>query len=254
MKEPENPDDTYDKNKDKTVEAAKSIINKYRDTYKSINPSVLFNLSELKSVTSQPKQEQPDAAFDKIQSHLGEAESSETLRQERWQGNIQCPYCNSTDIKRLSVLEQESANNYKYLCLACNATFNDDSETKIEGGTPPINSWMLCWYLLGCTNSLQYIASKLGLSVTVVEMMVQHMQKLFNTDQPMKHFMSFDEWSIKHGSRYKLAMQQALAKQSERFMGYSLGQEHDTAEVRRQRTRADKDAEKTRPFSPRPKL
>jgi transposase-like protein len=255
MKDSDNEQDTYDKNNnDKIVEAAKKMLDGYLDANKSIRPSTLFNLSKIKEETNKPKQDSPDAAFAIIQNHLGNAESSETLRIERWQDQVRCPYCNSNDIKRLSVVDQKSEDIYTYLCLACNSTFNDDSETEFEGPTPPLNTWMMCWYLLGCTNSLQYIASKLGLSVSAVEVMVRHMQKMFNAQQPMKNFLSFEEWSAQHGTHYQKVLEKALDKIAERMRGYSVGQEQDTAEVRKQRTRAEKDAGANKPFAPRPKF
>ncbi|HSX20138.1 MAG TPA: hypothetical protein VLG38_03325 [Gammaproteobacteria bacterium] len=231
-------DEPGDKNKkDPLLEAAKQIINRYRDAYKHISPDVLFNLSNIKENTEEITPDSLDAAAEVISTHLGNAESGETLREERWHGKVACPFCASLHIKRLAVEEQKSSEIYKYQCLDCNATFDDDTETKIESGIPPLHTWMFCWYLLGCTSSVQYIASKLGLSVHVVEMMIQHMRRLFKADEPMKHFMSFDEWSLKIGKSYKVAMQEALAKQKERFSGFSLGQEVDTAEVRRQKHR-----------------
>ncbi len=143
-----------------------------------------------------------------------------------------------THVKRLALEEQKSKEIYKYRCLDCKKTFNDDSETKIEEGVPPLRTWMLCWYLLGCTSSVQYIAAKLGLNIKTVELMIQHLQRLFNTQEPLKHFLPFDEWYITHGKGFKTAMQDALAKQVEKFRGFSVGQEKDTAEVRRQKNAA----------------
>ncbi len=224
---------------DKEVAAAKSIINRYRDAYKHISPDVLFNLSALKETTAPTNTEANlEHKAEAIRNHLGIEESGETLRQERWQGKVTCPFCTSTQIKRLAVDEQPSKEIYKYLCLKCKKTFNDDSESKIEAGLPPLHTWMFCWYLLGSTDSLQFIANKLGLSVTTVEMMIQHMQRLFKANEPMKHFMSFDEWSLKVGKSYKVALQEALAKQVERFRGFSVGQEMDTAEVRKQKSKS----------------
>lgn len=230
-----NDNDSDDDNKQ--LKAAKEIISRYREHYKHISPDVLFNLSAIKDVSTN-KMSDLDAAADQIRSHLGNVESGETLRQERWKGNVICPFCTSVNIKRLSIEEQTSKENYKYLCLKCQNTFNDDTDTKIEGSVPPLHSWMFCWYLLGCTNSVPYIAAKLGLSITAVEMMIHHMQKIFNTNEPMKHFMSFDEWSLKVGKSYKTALKEALAKQTERFLGFSVGQEVDTAEVRRHKNKS----------------
>lgn len=231
-------DDKPEDNEEDIISSAKLLVNSYRDKYKSINPEVLFKLSELKEIVSQQKQESPDEVALKIEHVLGDLETSETLRQERWHISLHCPYCNSQDVKRLALDKQENKTNYKYLCLTCNETFNDDSATDIAQGVPPIHSWMFCWYLLGCTSSLQYIATKLGLRIATVEMMIQHMQKLFKSDAPLKNFMSFDEWVLKHGKNYKIIIQQAIKKQTEMFRGFSLEQPSDTAEMRKSKERA----------------
>lgn len=232
-------DDPGDKNnKDLKVETAKAIINRYRNTYKSISPDVLFNLSDLKNIATEPKVDNPEDAAKQIEQLLGPAEAGETLRQERWHGQVQCPYCKSQNVKRLALEEQKDKHIYKYRCLDCSETFNDDSETKLDADVPSLHTWMFCWYLLGCTTSVQYIAAKLGLSVATVELMIQHMQRIFKANEPLKHLLPFDQWYATHGKGYKTAMQEALAKQVERFRGFSVGQEADTAEVRRQKNRS----------------
>jgi transposase-like protein len=229
------------KPKDPAVEKVKDFINKYRQSnarFKDVNPEVLLHLAALKKITSQPKQDKPDESFKEINQHLGPAESSETLRQERWHGKVHCPYCNSKHIKLLAKQHKTSKDDHKYKCLECHETFNDDSETKIEVGVPPLQSWMLCWYLLGCTSSLQYIANKLGLSITIIEMMINHMQKLFKAEQPLTHMLSFEEWAAQHGIKYQPVLEAEIVKQTELYRGETTGVAKDTHEYRRQKERA----------------
>lgn len=226
--------------KDKAVEQAKEFINKYRQSVKlnkDINTDVLLHLAALKRITSVHKRDKPDKALEEIQQHLGEAESSETLRQERWHGTVVCIYCNSKHVKRVATQQQKSPHNHKYLCLDCGETFNDDSATKIEAGVPPLNTWMLCWYLLGCTNSLQYIAGKLGLSMATIEMMINHLQKLFQSEQPLTHMLSFEDWAAQHGIKYKPVIEAALAKQTVLHGLDFAGVAKDTGEYRRMKAR-----------------
>lgn len=245
-------DDDNDKKKDKKVEGAKALFNGYRQKYKHINPEVLLNLSALKELTKQAPASPSEDYTNKVNEHLGGPESGETLRQERWHGKVKCPYCSSSNVKRLSIKEQKDSNNYRYLCLSCHKTFNDDSETAIDNNSVPLHSWMLCWYLLGCNTSLQHIANKLGLSLYIIEMMVAHLQKIFQAQKPLQNLMSFEEWALKHGKSYKLALEKSLLKQTERLRGYSVGQEIDTAEVRRQKKSAE--LNKNGPNPPRPKM
>ncbi len=244
--------DSDHKKKDIKVETAKALINRYRQAYKNINPEVLLNLSELKELTKLEQPNLPEDYAAQIREHLGEAESGETLRQERWHGKVKCPYCSSINIKRLAIEEQKSRDNYRYLCLSCHKEFNDDSETDMEDNIPSLHSWMFCWYLLGCNSSIQYIANKLGISLTMVEMMVAHLQKIFNAQKPLQSLMSFDEWALKHGKNYKLSLEKSLLKLTERLRGYSVTQELDTAEVRRQKKNAE--LHKTGPNIQRPKM
>lgn len=233
-------DPTKPSAKDKAVEQAKDFINKYRKSFenaKSIDTDVLLHLAALKRITSHHKRDKPDKAFQEIQQHLGDAESGETLRQERWHGTVVCVHCNSKRVKRLAQEQQKSPHNHRYVCLDCEETFNDDSETKIESGVPPLNSWMLCWYLLGCTNSLQYIASKLGLSMATIEMMVNHMQKLFKAEQPLANMLSFEEWSAQHGIKYKPIIEEVISKQTVLYGMDIAGVAKDTGEYRRMKER-----------------
>ena len=213
------------------VEVAKELINSYRTQYANVDLDVLRNLIELKEITSEPKQDNPDNSYKEIKKRLGPKESIETLSQERWHNKIACPACGSKKIEQVN-------SEFKYHCVNCNNSFNDDTGTPIEAGSPPLSTWMFCWYLLGCTDSLQYIASKLGLDLPMVELMVRHMRQLFKSNQPLKHFMSFDEWSLKHGKSYKHAIQKELAHKKE-LLGHDSGESpKDTAEYRRQKQRA----------------
>ncbi len=240
-------DEPYDK--DEKVEQAKEIIDKYRGIYKDVDPQVLFRLTELKKITREHKHAAPEKAYKKILHQLDGATSAETLRQERWRGHIRCPYCGSEKIKRLDAKMQKEPTIYKYLCDDCLETFNDDTNSQIEVGIPPLNTWMFCWYLLGCTSSLQFIATKLGLNLATIEMMVRHLQKLFKAEQPLKHFMSFDEWALKHGKSYKTAIKEAIAKQQLLFTGESTTAPKDTREYRKQKDRAQNPDHKNPPGS-----
>lgn len=224
--------------KNAEVEIAKEMINAYRKNYADIDLDVLRNLIELKDITSGPKQEQPDESYAAIEQRLGYAESIETLRRERWNLKINCPRCGAHKIKKLTPKEQAAHDQYRYQCLACHNYFNPDTGTPIEKGTPPLSTWMFCWYLLGCTDSLQYIASKLGLDIATIESMVRQMQKLFKSQQPLTHFLSFEEWSLKHGNSYKKRIQHELGKQREMHRADTTGQPFDTREYARQRNRA----------------
>jgi len=226
------------------VELVKTRINEYLKLYPGVNPQVIRNLIELKDISHEPKQNTPDAAYENIKTRLGDDESAETLRQERWRNKVRCLKCKSTNIKRLTEAEQKSKNNFRYQCEDCGECFNDDSETALEKGTPPLYSWMFCWYLLGCTNSMQYIANKLNLELSTVDMMVAHMQKLFKAKQPLNHFVTFDEF-LRHGKNHQTMLKESLQRKDEMLKGYSVGAAKDQHEVDRQTKHRNKPTPKS---------
>lgn len=195
--------------------------------------TVIANLRALKGLVSQPKEEKPELRFSKIQKHLGTPECYETVRQERWHTHIYCPDCQSTLLKRLAQISPQSIYNHRYECLACGAIFSDDSGTPLEQNTPPIKIWMQCWYLMGCTESLSYIAHKLGLPLSLIEQMARQLQKTFNAKQPLTRFIGFTEWH-KQSQYLRAQLKEDLLKQAERLNANVATQPKDTAEFRRQ--------------------
>lgn len=195
--------------------------------------TVLDNLKALKVLVDQPKEDKPELRFTKIKQHLGEPECYETVRQERWYPDIHCPKCNSNHLQQLPQVPPHSLHKHRYRCLDCATDFNDDSGTPIETGIPPINIWMQCWYLMGCTDSLAYIAAKLNMDLTLVESMVHQLQKLFHSKKPLTRFLDFEEWS-KQSQHLREQLKDDLLRQYERLNANIATAPKDTAEFRRQ--------------------
>ena len=221
------------------VELSRHIVDSYNSKQARVDPSVRQRLNDIRDIVHEgPKENQPEIRFSKIDEKLGEAECHETVREERWKEKIICPYCEADDIKRLPIETQKSPFNYRYLCLSCDSKFNDDSETPFEQGVPPLKTWMQCWYLVGCTNSYQYIAAKLGLELALVERMINQLQKLFKAKQPLnKNVSNFDEWSKQNSELYEKKLQQAIQSKKVLLTGETTQNPTDTGEYRRQQER-----------------
>lgn len=203
---------------------------------------VYQNLSKIKNVVEEPKILHPltptdkqklELRFSTIKQHLGTPECHETVRQERWQPNIHCPDCNSGNLKRLTQIPPQTPYKHRYRCLECGLVFNDDSGTPLEQNIPPLNIWMQCWYLLGCTESLTYIASRLNLDLTTVEYMAEQLRIIFKAKQPLTRFVDYEEWS-KQSQHLRAQLKEDLLKQYERLSADIAGVPKDTAEFRRQ--------------------
>lgn len=195
--------------------------------------SLASKLDTLKKLVEQPKEDKPELRFTQIKQNLGPSESHETVRQERWPEDIYCPSCQSTHLKRLPPLPSQSEHNHRYQCNDCGYIFNDDSGTPIEQGIPPINIWMQCWYLMGCTDSISYIANKLGLDLATIEMMVDRLQKTFLAKKPLTRSTSFDEWT-KQSQHLRTQLKEDLLREYELLNANVATVPKDTAEYRRQ--------------------
>lgn len=194
---------------------------------------ILQNLMALKSLVEKPKEAVPDERATEITERVGIPESFETVRQERWHPHIQCPNCSSSNLKRLAQLPSQSSHNHRYRCLECLLEFNDDSGTPLESGQPPVNIWMQCWYLMGCTDSLTYIAAKLNLDLATVERMAQQLKQIFNAQKPLTRFLSFDDWRKQAEGQFK-KLKEDLVKQYELLDANVAITPRDSTEFRRQ--------------------
>lgn len=195
----------------------------------------LKRLAKIKSLIDEPQESSPEIRFSKIQEQMNEAVCHETIRQERFNPTIYCPYCYATNVERLAYAHQISEHNYRYECLNCGEYFNDDSDTPFEQDNPPLHIWMQVWYLIGCTSSYQYIASKLNMDLATVEHMILQLQRTFKVTRPLTKFKSFEEWEQKLGLLYKKKIKGMMAKRKDLLAGESTEQPSDTAEHRKQR-------------------
>jgi len=210
------------------------------------NEKLYQNLSELKNLVEGESEKVPlDVRFMQINKYLGLEEKEatkktegtplahETVRHERWPNNIHCPTCQSVNLKRLAQLPPTSQNKHRYRCLDCGTLFNDDSDTPLEHGIPPINVWMQCWYLMGCGLPINYIAKKLNVDLSTVEMMTQQLKRTFNAEKPLTRFMGFDEWN-KQAESLRRQLKEDLLRLYERLNANVATAPKDTVEFRRQ--------------------
>jgi len=208
----------------------------------------VIKLYSIKRAVEQPKTEQPDARFATIQANLSEAECYQTIREERWNDAVYCPYCFATKIERLPPSTQCSAYNFRYLCLACNSRFNDDSRTPFETKIHLIEIWMQCWFLLGCTNSIDYIAAKLNLDLDQVKFMISELKQAFNANQPLTKLMSYELWHQAHADKISSRIQNEILGKQELLQGETTKIPQDTAMVRRNKERRLRGSTSTHKF------
>lgn len=212
-----------------------SVLEAFHNTEEELDQTSLLitNLHVLTSLLNEPKEVALENRFKKITEHLGEPESHETLRQERWHGQIKCPNCQSTHLKRLVQVPPKSSHNHRYRCLNCGTEFNDDTGTPMEADVPSLNVWMQCWYLMGCTDSLSFIANKLNLDLATVERMVQLLKRTFQTEKPSSQIKALEDWKSQ-ANILREHLKEDLLKQYERLDANVATVPKDTGEFRRQ--------------------
>lgn len=232
-----------DEDVDDTPSATSASLSELLNTFKSptwtsgASNQLKSNMQALKEVTMGPKEHNVEMRFGQIQKYLGVEECHETVRQDRWKGQVQCPKCHSKNIKKIEPEAEQSPHNFRYRCKACDNEFNDDSDTPLETGVPSLETWMQCWYLMSITSSISYIAAKLGMDFALAQEMVLILQRIFKAEEPLTHFKKHKDWN-KEASRYeKIIKEEIMAKKDELLNAEKADAPKDTAENRRQRVR-----------------
>ncbi len=198
--------------------------------------NILAELHNLKDLSASVPEKKPEMRFLSLK-RLNESVAHEGFRQDRWHSNIHCPNCRSTYLRRLPQVPTKSHHNHRYQCLACGMFFSDDTGTPMEQGLPPLQIWMQCWYLLGFTDSLSFIANKLGLDIPTVEFMVRQLRQTFHAQQPQID-MDYIDWN-KQSDHLRAQLKEDLMKQYERLNANIATAPKDTAEFRRQKNIRD---------------
>lgn len=229
------PIDTGPSEPGSPTNTVENVLNAFQQAeVESLEQDVLTSkMLTLKSIVSEPKEEKLEVRFSKIKENLGSAECYETVRQERWPDNIRCPDCQSQNLKRIAQLPSAPPNKHRYRCLDCGELFDDDTGTPMEREVPSLNVWMHCWYLMGCTDSLTYIATKLGLELSLVEAMIERLRETFHTQKPLTNFLRFEEWN-KQSQHLRTQLKEDLLREYERLNANVATVPKDTAEYRRQ--------------------
>jgi len=103
-----------------------------------------------------------------------EALCAQRLRGARWPEQVKCPHCHSeevTDIRPYMGVFQ------RYLCLACDRTFNDKTGTIFENSKVSLSAWAEAAYLLTADEPVTVIAEDVGVSYPTALRMVRELRK-----------------------------------------------------------------------------
>jgi transposase-like protein len=106
---------------------------------------------------------------------IDDAKCFELVRQHRWPDGVRCPGCDSAAVARHG-RDDTQQDRQRYRCTTCGRRFDDLTGTALAGHHRPLRLWVLCLYLMGLNLSNRQIAQELGLSVSDVQAMTEHLR------------------------------------------------------------------------------
>ena len=106
---------------------------------------------------------------------IDDAKCYELVRQHRWPEGVRCPHGDNASVARHG-RDDVQPHRQRYRCTACGSRFDDLAGTALAGHHRPLRLWVLCLYLMGLNLSSRQIAQELGLSVSDVQAMTEHLR------------------------------------------------------------------------------
>ena len=98
-----------------------------------------------------------------LQTLIDESKCFETVRKLRWPEGICCCACESKHIIKRGFDDTQPLRQ-RYQCKACLKRFDDLSDTIFAGHHQPLQTWILCLYLMGLNLSNHQISQELDLN------------------------------------------------------------------------------------------
>jgi transposase-like protein len=149
-----------------------------------------------------------------IQFLVDDAKCFDTVRHLRWPGGVRCPQCQGDQVARHGHDERQ-----RYRCMACQARFDDLTDTIFAGHHQPLRIWILCLYFMGLNLSNQQVAREFDLNVGDVQAMTEQLRASILAARPaeiLAGVVECDEIYVTAGHKGQPA---AVAKKAARGVG-----------------------------------
>lgn len=118
-----------------------------------------------------------------LQNLLDNAKCYDKVRELRWPEGVRCPHCGAGLVTKQGHDTTQPARQ-KYRCKTCGRSFDDLTGTALAGHHQPVQTWMLCLYLMGLNLSNAQIAQELGLNKDDVHGMTAQLRAGIVAAQP----------------------------------------------------------------------
>jgi len=109
-----------------------------------------------------------------LQTLIDEQKCYETVRQLRWPEGVTCSKCDSLHVVKRG-FDETQPHRQRYQCQACQSRFDDLSGTILAGHHQPLQTWILCLYLMSLNLSTHQIADELDLNKDDVQQMTNQL-------------------------------------------------------------------------------
>ncbi len=107
---------------------------------------------------------------------IDEQKCYETVRQLRWTEGVTCGKCDSKHVVKRG-FDETQPHRQRYQCQACQSRFDDLSHTVFAGHHQPLQTWILCLYLMGLNLSTHQIAAELDLNKDDAQQMTSQLRR-----------------------------------------------------------------------------
>ena len=110
-----------------------------------------------------------------LQFLVDDAKCFDTVRRLRWPEGVRCPRCESDQVARHGH-DDRQPERQRYRCTACQARFDDLTDTIFAGHHQPLRVWVLCLYFMGLNLSNEQIAQELDLDPVTCRPMTEQLR------------------------------------------------------------------------------
>ena len=134
---------------------------------------------------------------------IDENKCYELVRLMRWSEGVYCPRCGTKNIAKRGK-HSTHLNRQRYVCSECGRHFDDLTGTIFAGRHQPLQTWIVCLYLMGLNVSNQQIAKELNLDKDDVHQMTSKLRQAIADKRPevqLSGTVEFDEVYVTAGHK-----------------------------------------------------
>ncbi|MBV8884334.1 MAG: transposase [Chroococcidiopsidaceae cyanobacterium CP_BM_RX_35] len=118
-----------------------------------------------------------------LQTLIDEQKCYETVRQLRWSEGVACSKCGAKSVVKRG-FDETQPHRQRYQCQTCHARFDDLSDTIFARHHQPLQTWILCLYLMGLNLSTHQIAAELDLNKDDAQQMTSQLRACIVKKKP----------------------------------------------------------------------